>query len=85
MNDRRARLLDRIGAQREALASQALPMQDAARRLDRGLRALQYLQRNPLLAVGGSAVLLLLVRTYARGSWMHYGWRAWRLLRHLRR
>ncbi len=85
MNDRRKRLLERIAAQREALAEQALPLQDASLRLDRGLRAVQYLKRNPILTVGGSALAVVLLRTYARSSWMHYGWQAWRLLRQLRR
>ncbi len=85
MNDRRKRLLERIAAQRQALANQAVPLQDATSRLDRGLRALQYLKRNPLLTIGGSALAVVLLRAYARRSWMHYGWQAWRLLRQLRR
>lgn len=85
MNTRRDRLLERIAAQREALASQAVPLHHASDRLNRSLRALQYLKRNPLLAVGSSALVVILLRTYTRSSWMHYGWQAWRLLRQLRR
>lgn len=84
MDERRARLLERIAAQREAIASQSVPLQDATERLDRGLRALQRLRRHPLLALGGGAAVLALVRAYARSSWMHYGWQVWRLLRQLR-
>jgi hypothetical protein len=85
MNDRRQRLLERIAAQREALANQAVPLQHASQRLDRSLRAIQYLKRNPLLTMGGGALALVLLRTYTRSSWMQYGWQAWRLLRQLRR
>jgi hypothetical protein len=85
MNDRRQRLLERIAAQRELLAHQAVPLRQATYKLDRSLRTVQYLKRNPLLTMGGGALALMLLRGYARSSWMHYGWQAWQLLRQLRR
>ncbi|HUW29725.1 MAG TPA: YqjK-like family protein [Sulfuriferula sp.] len=52
--------------------------------LDRGVDAIRFVRRNPLLLAGAGALFVAL-RRYGAGKWMRRGWVVWQLVRRLRR
>lgn len=52
--------------------------------VDRGVDAIRFVRRNPLLLAGAGALFVAL-RQYGAGKWMRRGWVVWQLVRRLRR
>lgn len=52
--------------------------------VDRGVDAIRFVRRNPLLLAGAGALFIAL-RQYGAGKWMRRGWVVWQLMRRLRR
>ena len=50
--------------------------------VDRGVEAIRFVRRNPLLLAGAS-ILFVALRPY-RSKWLRRGWLAWQLVRRLR-
>lgn len=82
--ERRARLLERAGAERESLAAMVARTDAAAGfasgTLAAGRRMLDELRRRPLL-VAASVGLLIALRPRRALAWALKGWSAWRLYR----
>jgi ElaB/YqjD/DUF883 family membrane-anchored ribosome-binding protein len=77
---RKARLLERIGTQREQLAAQADVLNKPFALADKALQAMQYVKGHPWTA--GVAVFAAVV--LGRGSllrWAGRGWTVWRTWR----
>jgi len=86
--ERRAQLIERAAAERDALADQLRPWQGTLQIVDRGFAVVQVLSRGlKMVGVGlgvGFAVLAIArPRTIATGLWG--GWTAWRTLRAIRK
>jgi hypothetical protein len=86
--------LDRIAQRRshlqEVAASQRAQLGQCVERLraplalvDRGVDAIRFLRRNPLL-LGGASALFIALRRYRISKWLQRGWLAWQLVRRLR-
>lgn len=52
--------------------------------VDRGVDAIRFVRRNPLLLTGAGALFVAL-RQYGAGKWVRRGWVVWQLVRSLRR
>ncbi len=52
--------------------------------VDRGVDAIRFVRRNPLLLAGAGALFIAL-RQHGAGKWMRRGWVVWQLVRRLRR
>ncbi|BBP04043.1 hypothetical protein TPL01_15780 [Sulfuriferula plumbiphila] len=52
--------------------------------VDRGVEAIRFVRRNPLL-LAGATTLFVALRQYGSGKWLRRGWLAWQLVRRLRR
>lgn len=50
---------------------------------DRGVEAIRFVRRNPLVLAGASALFVAL-RRYRISKWLQRGWLAWQLVRRLR-
>ena len=87
--------LDRIAQRRshlqEVAASQRAQLSQCVERLraplglvDRGMDAVRFVRRNPLV-LGGASALFVALRRYRMGKWLQRGWLAWQLVRRLRK
>jgi hypothetical protein len=51
--------------------------------VDRGVQAIRFVRRHPLL-LGGAGALFVALRPYRISKWLRRGWLAWQLVRRLR-
>lgn len=82
--DRRGQLLAQAAAQRTALAYTLEPWRVRLARVDRGVAAVRYVRRHPVLLVGAS-LLLAAMRPRRIGRWLQRGLVVWQLGRRLLR
>ena len=86
--------LDRIAQRRshlqEVAAIQRAQLSQGVERLraplalaDRGVEAIRFMRRNPLV-LGGASILFVALRRYRMGKWLQRGWLAWQVVRRLR-
>jgi hypothetical protein len=80
ISERRARLIERAHAEREALAGHLARTDAAAGLFAAGQRVLDELRRQPLIVAAGAALLIAL-RPRRAFAWLLKGWSAWRLYR----
>ena len=82
--ERRRQLIAQAAAQRTALAHDVAPWRARLALADRGVAALRYIGRHPVLIVG-AALLLAALRPQRAGKWLQRGWLVWQIGRRLRR
>jgi len=80
---RRAHLQAQAASQRAELAQQMERFRAPLTLVDRGMEAIRFVRRNPLLLVGASTLFIAL-RQYGSGKWLRRGWLVWQLVRRLR-
>lgn len=81
---RRRHLQDVAASQRVQLGQCAEGLRSPLALLDRGVNALRFLRRNPLL-LGGASALFVALRPFRMGKWLQRGWLALQLVRGLRK
>lgn len=81
--DRRRQLIAQAAAQRTALAHNVEPWRARLELADRGVAALRYIGRSPVLMVG-AALLLAALRPQRARKWLQRGWLVWQIGRRLR-
>lgn len=79
----RERLVARIAVQRGELAARLGPVRGACAVADKGVAAVRYLQRHPVLVAGSVAVTVAL-RPRSAFAWLRRGWFVWSTIRKLR-
>jgi YqjK-like protein len=80
LRERRAELVARAGAEREAIAGLLARTDVASRWLEAGIAAGAELRRHPAWIAGGVALLLVL-RPKRVLKWVASGWSLWRVFR----
>ncbi len=81
---RRSHLQALAAAQRADIGRHIERMRAPLALVDRGVDAIRFVRRNPLLLAGASTLFIAL-RQYGSGKWLRRGWLAWQLVRGLRR
>ncbi|MEQ1661764.1 MAG: YqjK-like family protein [Thiobacillus sp.] len=82
--ERRRQLIAQAAAQRTALAHDVAPWRVRLALADRGVAALRYIGRHPVLIMG-AALLLAALRPQRAGKWLQRGGLVWQIGRRLRR
>lgn len=81
--ERRARLVERIAAQRGEVAARMVPVKRLLGVADKGVGAVRWVRRHPAV-VAGIVGLAAALRPRVALTWLKRGWAAWRLVRRLR-
>lgn len=81
--ERRARLVERIAAQRGDLAAGLAPVKRLLGVADKGVEAVRWMKRHPAV-LAGAVALSVALRPRSAFTWLKRGWTAWRLVRRLR-
>jgi len=80
---RREHLQALTARQRLELGQHVEPLRAPLALVDRGMEAVRYVRRNPLL-VAGASTLFFALRKKGSGKWLRRGWLAWQLIRRMR-
>jgi hypothetical protein len=78
LKERRAALVDKAARQREEMADAFEPLSGAFSGADKGIHALQYLAKHPVI-LAGMVALAVIVKPKRWFVLLESGWMAWRL------
>lgn len=80
---RRERLVSEAERQRVQLTQTVDTLRAPLAMADKGVAAISYIKTHPLLMVGGSAVLMKILRPSRIGKWFSRGLFAWQMMHKL--
>jgi len=75
---RRATLIAKSAQQRSELAQVAVPLKKALELADKGLEAVRYIRRHPVL-LAGAFIVTAIWRPKGVIGWIRRGWAMWRM------
>lgn len=81
--ERRERLVALVALQRSEFSRSLSPLRTGCAVADKGIMAMRYLQKHPVLLAGGVGLLVAL-RPRKAFSWLKRGWFAWRMVQKMR-